>query len=477
MPGHGRHSTSSRGRVRAGLISAAVAATRPASLATALSTTQAAIRATIRAAAVTAIVSTSLSLSTALPAPLAAFFSSAPGTTGPGFLAEARARTTSSEATLPAVIEGSARARSLRLLTFNVEHQMSAPGFAAWQAFCEPHQWRDPIDPRTGRTTRPGVLTYCDALDGTDGRGNRLFAPLRSEADRQVKRDALRELISRARADVVLLQEIADEAAAREILGPDFNVATSAELSGPFRLAQNLAIGWRSRSPFQVGEVELVTGLSRAGPDGRHTRPGLAVTIGLPGGQRLALLNIHLKAGCRMGRLDEAPSRQPQRNDRRQADCRVFQEQIPPLEAWVDRKLDAGLGVIIAGDFNRDLVHEQRERMPARNDGSDPRTPVTDPGRLASFLAEISDEAPRAAVFTRARSGDTPSRSQCHREIDQFLVSRSVEAWLDKPLREHRVRVLGFAQPITLDRVRPSDHCPQLLVLGLGRGGSQRPGR
>ena len=396
----------------------------------------------------------------------------------PGLLAgPTQARDGEARPAGPRIVEGGGRARSLSLLSFNVEHAMSAAGFDAWRSFCEPLGWQDPVDPRTGRSTRPDALTYCNALDGSDGRGNRVFAAVRTAADRNAKRDALQALIRQARADVVLLQEIQDADAARELLGPDYEVVSSAELSGLSRLAQNLAIGWRQRLAFEVDNPELVVPLSQAGADGRRTRPGLAVTVTMPAGQKVAVLNLHLKAGCRMGRLDEGPSRDPARADRRDSDCGVFQRQVPPLEAWVDRKLDQGQGVIVAGDFNRDLLHEIREKMPARNDGSNRADPVSDPRRIASLLAEISDEAPLPAFFSLIRSGNYPRAGECHRNIDQFLVSRNVEAWLDKPFREHRVRVLPFAAPVSLERVRPSDHCPHLLVLGLGQGTERRLGR
>ena len=380
------------------------------------------------------------------------------------------------EAAQPRITEGGGQLRTLRLLSFNVEHFMSASTFEDWRTVCEPGGWQDPIDPRTGRSIRPDRLTYCNALDGTDGRGNRLFKAAHTGADRNAKRDALRALVGQAHADIVLFQEISDADAARELLGPGYEVVSSAELSGPFRLGQNLAIGWRSRLPLAVGEPELVVALSQAGPDGRRTRPGLAVMLTLPNGRQIAVLNVHLKAGCRMGRLDEGPSREPARADRRQADCRVFQQQVPALEAWADRRLDRDQGVIIAGDFNRDLTAEIREQLPARNDGSDRSAPPADPSRIAALLPEISDDAPRAAAFTLIRNGAYPTASQCHRNIDQFLISRNVESLLDKPFREHRVRVLPFAAPLTLDRVRPSDHCPHLLVLGLGQGTARRVG-
>jgi endonuclease/exonuclease/phosphatase family metal-dependent hydrolase len=378
----------------------------------------------------------------------------------------------------PVVVEGGRSApRTIRLLTFNVEHQMSAERFGAWVKYCEPNGWQDPRDPVTGGSKRPEGITYCNALDGTDGRGNRLSAPVRDAARREAKRDALRALVARADPDIALLQEVADAATAKELLGPGYEVLSTAETPGQSPIAQNIAVGWRTTLPIAISEPEVVHALSKAGPDGRRTRPGLAITATLPGGSRVAILNLHLKAGCRMGRLDEGPSRDPQRAERRESDCRVFQQQIPPLEDWIDRKLGAGYAVIVAGDFNRDLIHEIRERFPARSDGSDRTDPAHDPTRIAGLLPEISDELPLAAWFGVARTGDYPRQSQCHRGIDGFLISRNLEPLLDKPLREHRVRVLPFAEPVTLDRVRPSDHCPHVLVLGLGQGTNRRLGR
>ena len=54
---------------------------------------------------------------------------------------------------------------SLTVLTFNVEHLMSAERFSRWQEFCRPLGWREP---KSGQ--RPEDLTYCNALDGSNGR-------------------------------------------------------------------------------------------------------------------------------------------------------------------------------------------------------------------------------------------------------------------------------------------------------------------
>jgi hypothetical protein len=75
---------------------------------------------------------------------------------------------------LAAITAGGAQARPLSVLSFNAEHMMSAERFDRWVSFCGPLDWNE-----SRATARPESLTYCNALDGTDGRGRRLSAPVR----------------------------------------------------------------------------------------------------------------------------------------------------------------------------------------------------------------------------------------------------------------------------------------------------------
>lgn len=360
---------------------------------------------------------------------------------------------------------------SLSLLSFNVEHLMSPERFDRWQEFCRAHGWREP---RSG--SRPPDLTYCNALDGSDGRGRRVFAPVRDRDAWQKKVAAITALVRDARADVVLLQEVSDAKAARLVLGPGYDVAGSEEVWRTRAIAQNLAIGWRPLPGAQPPRTELVPDVAQAGDDGRLARPGLALLLDLGGDRRLAVLNLHLKAGCRLGRLTEPTSRHPQRAFRRAADCAVLQRQVPAIERWADDKLRQGYGVIVAGDFNRDLLREIRDRLPARSDGSNPAGPAV-PARIASVVAELSDESPPSAWFTLVRAKRYPGSAECHRRIDNFLLSRNLDDWLATPARQLATVVLPFREPVSLDRVRPSDHCPHLLRLPIAQGpaGGGRP--
>ncbi len=361
-----------------------------------------------------------------------------------------------------------ASAQPLSLLSFNVEHLMSSERFERWQDFCRMHGWREPRS-----ATRPEELTYCNALDGSDGRGRPVFAPVRDRQAWQQKVTAIAALIREAAADIVLLQEVSDAKAARLVLGPAYGVVGSDELGRTPAIAQNLAIGWRTARWAQPPRAEVVEQVAQTGEDGRATRPGLALVVDAGAGRRLAVLNLHLKAGCRQGRLNELTSRSPERAFRRKADCTVLQRQVPAIERWADDKLRQGYGVIVAGDFNRDLLREIRDRLPARSDGADPAGPA-EPARIASLVAELSDGDPPAAWFTLARVKRYPGHSDCHRRIDNFLLSRNLDTWLATPARELATLVLPFAEPVSLDRVRPSDHCPHLLRLSIA---DRRSGR
>jgi endonuclease/exonuclease/phosphatase family metal-dependent hydrolase len=375
---------------------------------------------------------------------------------------------TAMAAVVLALAAPSVLAQPLTLLSFNVEHLMSSDRFDRWQEFCRKHGWREPRS-----TARPEDVTYCNALDGSDGRGRRLFAPVHDRRAWQQKVTAISTLIRDAGADIVLLQEVSDATAARLVLGPGYDVVGSDELWPTRAIAQNLAIGWRTARWPRPPRAELVEDVAQAGRDGRLTRPGLALSLDLGGGRSLAVLNLHLKAGCRQGRLNEATSRAPERAFRRQADCAVLQQQVPAIERWADDKLRQGYGVIVAGDFNRDLLREIRDRLPARTDGSDPAGPAA-PARIASLVAELSDENPPAAWFTLVRAKRYPKLADCHRRIDNFLLSRNLDAWLLTPARQLATVVLPFDEPISLDRARPSDHCPHLLRLPFASPG--RPG-
>ena len=367
----------------------------------------------------------------------------------------------------------------LRIMTLNAEHLMSPAVFARWRSFCEPVGWRDGPGDR-----RPAGLPYCDALNGRDMQGRLTFGPQHRRQDLDAKVRQLAELVRTARPDIVLMQEITDADAVRQVLGKGWTIHTTAERWNGGPISQNLAVAWPTHRFMQEPRVEVVESLARSSPEGRRTRPGLAVYLPLPVPEKpsgtppkaarpaptLAILNVHLKAGCRQGRLDRSLSRQPTRQWRRLSSCQTLQSQVPALEDWLDRQMAAGHAVLISGDFNRDLRQELRQGLPARGDGSPAAAPIRtsdEMRRVASVLPELDDDQPRGTRLTLVASGPYRKLARCHHHIDIFLLSHNLGAWLRTPLEDLRVQVVPFEAPLSLERPRPSDHCPHVLQLPL----------
>lgn len=366
-----------------------------------------------------------------------------------------------------ALLASNAVGQTLRILSFNAEHWMSEARFDAWRKFCAPLEWKDP-DPNDHPSAlrRPESITYCNALDGTDGRGRLVSSPVQDRDAWRAKRALLAKLIADAKPDLVLLQEVSDAAAAQSIVPAGWRTVSTAELWKTRQIAQNLAIAWPDSLAPRVVGTELVEPISQRGEDGRMTRPGLAIELNVGPGRRIAILNVHLKAGCRKGRLDEANSRSATRADKRRQDCAVFQRQLPVMEDWIDAKLRARTAVLIAGDFNRDLLDEIDSRAPKRNDGSRAGDRPDSPAVITGLLAELSDSDPPQAWFSVVRPTDYPRDQTCHRRIDNFILSKDSEALLDVPLRSLRNEVIALpARSADTLGVRASDHCPHLLVL------------
>lgn len=409
---------------------------------------------------------------------------------------------------------------ALRVLTLNAEHLMSPAIFEKWQAFCGPQGWKD-----RRSHPRPKGLPYCDALNGHDQQGRLIFGPLRTRDDLQAKYRQLAQLVHGAHPDVVLMQEVTDAAAVRAVLGDGWTIHTTAELwEGGAQNSQNLAVAWRQGHFHTEPQVEVIGEISRS-TEGRRIRPGLAMylpfsaihrisgvsrTSGAPrpgnanqdgeaprtshthrgnatqpaGGthpvsstdtttgtlQTLAILNVHLKAGCRNGRMDRTPSRQPAQQWRRQNACEVLQNQVPAIEGWLDRQIAAGHAVLVSGDFNRNLREEQNRQLPARGDDSPASSPLRRAGdaqRVASVLPELNDGDPVGADLVLIRSGPYRQLAQCHKYIDPFIASRGLGSRLRQPLDALQVRVIPFEAPLSPEQPRPSDHCPHLLALPL----------
>jgi endonuclease/exonuclease/phosphatase family metal-dependent hydrolase len=240
----------------------------------------------------------------------------------------------------------------------------------------------------------------------------------RSEADYRRLADYARRLD----ADIVALQEVDGEAAARRIFDPAAHRFHFADDPGN---RQNVGFAWRRELDVAAMPDLIALGEHRL-------RRGADIRVRAHGGE-MRLLAIHLKSGCW-----ERPLGDPERA------CATLARQLPVLEGWIDARAAEGVPFAVLGDFNR--------RFTAAD----------------TFWPELDDAEPPEADLTAVTRG---RRSDCWDGrypdfIDHIVLSRAAGGWL----------VPGSFRQVLFDpadarhRRKLSDHCPVSVRLAVSAG-------
>lgn len=265
----------------------------------------------------------------------------------------------------------------------------------------------------------------CTGEDAARPRGRYIPCEVAKELAR-TREDfaALAQYAATLDADVVALQEVDGEAAARLVF-PNYRFCMTRR-----NAVQNTGFAIRPGIPFRC-EADVVELSLRS-----TVRRGAHLVL-YPGTNReVHLLSVHLKSGCGRKDLDDTSD----------ADCRILAEQVPHLERWIDTQARAGRRFAVLGDFNRNLL---RDKPPAKN---------TSGGQRAMW-PEIDDGDPPEADLVNAAEGEpfvNCSPQQAHTGyIDYVILSRT--------LGERRVpnsfeRLTYSATDAA--RRKLSDHCP-----------------
>jgi len=299
---------------------------------------------------------------------------------------------------------------TLKIATWNLEWLISPVAFQKLKTGCAPE----------GTPVRGDVRRLPCDVAGRFERSSRDFAVLARYA----------RLLD---ADVVALQEVDGPEAARLVFPEhDFCFTTR-------RHVQNTGFAIRRGIPFRCGPE--VVSLSM----GDSLRRGAAITL-FPGERHeIQLLSVHLKSGCTAKPLSAA--------DRA---CNELARQVPALEEWIDAQARAGRRFVVLGDFNRDLLAEQRRGFP---------TNAPD-----SLWARIDDADPPEADLRNAAEGEAfrnCSPGQRYRGyIDNIVLSRGLAA---RVVPKSFSRVTYTAADSR--HARLSDHCPAAVRLSLSRLG------
>jgi endonuclease/exonuclease/phosphatase family metal-dependent hydrolase len=231
---------------------------------------------------------------------------------------------------------------------------------------------------------------------------------------------ALRRHARKLDADVIALQEVDGEAAARLVF-------TDHEFCFSGRIAvQNNGFAIRRGLPFACGPE--LSDLSI----GDDVRRGVELRL-FPGSPReMRFLSVHLKSGCARDALDSTrPS------------CVQLAAQVPVLERWIDAQAAASIPFAVLGDFNRDLRREP-------------------PG--VSMWAEIDDsEPPEADLVNTAENQAFQNCSPAQTfsgYIDYIILGRQMSrGFVDESFGRELFR------PKDALRRKLSDHCPVFIRL------------
>jgi len=169
----------------------------------------------------------------------------------------------------------------------------------------------------------------------------------------------LRAFAATLPVDVIALQEV-DGPDAAALVFPDRAFCFTKR-----RHVQNVGFAIRRGVPYRCNPDYRALGLA-----GNDVRWGADVTIfpGTP--QQIRLLAVHLKSACHRDPLTDP-----------RPDCRVLQDQVPVLEAWIDKRAREGVPFAVLGDFNRRFDRERESARDARN-------------RIVALWPEIDDGEP-----------------------------------------------------------------------------------
>ncbi|MBV9736347.1 MAG: endonuclease/exonuclease/phosphatase family protein [Acidisphaera sp.] len=221
-------------------------------------------------------------------------------------------------------------------------------------------------------------------------------------------------------ADVVALEEVDGPTAAARLFPPD---RYALHFTGD-AVVQRTGLAIRRGLTFTANPD--LTALDVYPPEAKfQLRSGADVTLDLPDRQKLRVLAVHLKTGCR---------EDPLSGSRRRA-CETLREQVPPLAGWIAQRRAEGVPFVVMGDFNRWM------------DGSD------------QLLAALE----RAAPLVRATAGHDSPCWGGEPFIDHILAGGPARAWLEP----QSLQVLVYRETDPSWKERLSDHCPVAVDLAL----------
>lgn len=296
-----------------------------------------------------------------------------------------------------------ANARPLKVASWNLGWHMSLAEAATWIEKCSAPFAQDPATGiwKPAAAGTPGwELTWgrdakiewdiskiapCDVFGTFDPvpATNTAYAD-RSKRIQEFIRDNLDP-------DIIAFEEVSGEQSIREVLpgGEDEYFICSFTT----HKVQRLAIAWRKTlGPSAECTTETALGLPNL-PAADQVRPGLSLALTVDG-RKLRVLAVHLKSSC-VSPLEGANGNLAGGAEA----CKILQQQIAPLEAWIELKSQDTSAFIVLGDFNRNFWHERVDLTQVRSDGSSPGTALAPTVKVSSLIEEVGDGSPSKSQF------------------------------------------------------------------------------
>lgn len=219
-------------------------------------------------------------------------------------------------------------------------------------------------------------------------------------------------------ADIVALQEVDGPDIAARIFPPDRYVL---HFTGD-RVVQRTGFAIRRGLAFEPNPDLVALDIN---PDAKyHLRSGADITL-LSGANRLRLLNVHLKTGCRQDPLATSHRRE----------CETLRRQLPAVQGWIAQRQQDAAAFLLMGDFNRWM------------DGRD------------AFYAGLAATAP----LLRATEGHSSPCWGGGGFIDHIIAGGAARAWLEPD----SLIVMTYREKGAAWKERLSDHCPVSVKLRL----------
>lgn len=351
---------------------------------------------------------------------------------------------------------GSVQAAELRVATWNLGWHLSSSEATDWIGRCDALFAKDATTGkfRPAATGTPGwklrwgrdaaIEWDISARPPCDVFKTGSFETVAvSEAAYRKRAIQIRTILEKSvRADVIAFQEVSGEAAIREVLpeGVDYGVCTFSD-----HKVQRLGFAWRKTLGDAIEcEVESALSLPNLAEKDR-VRPGLSVALKADG-KTIRLLSVHLKSSC-VSPLEGGADQRGVLEGSNVA-CQTLQQQVKPLETWIERKSVDGGAFVVLGDFNRNLWHEVAAAGPVRTDGSDPKGDLPPAARVRRLLAEVNDSVPASSKLDLAEPG-------CPINPVSAAICEAAKTTAN---REHskelaRFENLGCRNPLGLDHV------------------------